>query len=145
MVDYLLGQWVGEGRGEPGEGSGGFSFEASLDGNLVTRRSHADYPAANGRPPVHHEDLMVLFPEGGQVRADYFDNEGHVIHYTAAFAPESATLTFISPIAEGQPRYRLTYRPLAINRVEVLFDVAPPGKPAAFVTYTKGICRKKEK
>jgi hypothetical protein len=142
MVDFLLGQWIGEGSGEPGQGSGTFSFEASLDGNLVTRRSHAEYPAAQGRPAVNHVDVMVMYPEGGQVRADYFDNEGHVIHYTVAFTHQSATLTFISGIVEGQPRYRLVYRPLATDRVETTFEIAPPGKADAFATYVKGTSKR---
>lgn len=142
VTDFLLGEWVGEGSGDPGQGSGGFAFEASLDGNIVTRRSHADYPATKDRPAVHHQDFMVMYPEGGQLRAGYFDNEGHVIHYTVAFAHESATLTFLSAIVENQPRYRLVYRPLGKDRVETVFEIAPPGKADAFQVYVKGISRR---
>jgi hypothetical protein len=139
MFDFLLGSWTGEGSGEPGQGSGGFVFEASLDGNLISRRSHAEYPASKDRPAVNHQDFMAVYPEGGQVRADYFDNEGHVIHYTVSFAHESATVTFLSPVVEGQPRYRLVYRPLSKDRVEVAFEIAPPDKANAFTTYVKGV------
>jgi hypothetical protein len=142
VFDFVLGSWEGEGSGQPGQGTGGFVFEMSLDGNLVLRRSHAEYPAAEGRPAVSHQDVMTVYPEGGQLRADYFDNEGHVIHYAVAFVHESATLTFVSAIAEGQPRYRLTYRPLAADRVEVSFDIAPPDKPTTFTTYVKGVSRR---
>jgi hypothetical protein len=142
MFDYVLGSWEGEGGGTPGQGTGGFVFEVSLDGNLVSRRSHAEYPAAKDRPAVSHQDFMTVYAEGGQVRADYFDNEGHVIHYTVAFAQESATLTFLSPIVEGQTRYRLTYRPLSKDRVEVSFDIAPPGNAGSFTTYVKGVSRR---
>ena len=51
MFDYLLGSWEGEGSGEPGQGTGGFVFELSLDGNLISRRSHAEYPRARIAPP----------------------------------------------------------------------------------------------
>ncbi len=142
MFDFLLGSWEGEGSGAPGQGTGGFVFEASLDGNLVSRRSHAEYPASKDRPAVNHQDFMAVYAEGGQVRADYVDNEGHVIHYTVSFAQESATVTFLSPIAEGQPRYRLIYHPLAKDRVEVAFDIAPPGKADAFANYVKGVSRR---
>jgi len=142
MFDYLAGSWEGEGSGEPGQGTGGFVFEPSLDGNLISRRSHAEYPATKDRPAVNHQDFMAIYPERGQVRADYFDNEGHVIHYTVSFAPESATVTFISPIVEGQPRYRLIYRPLGKDRVEVAFEIAPPDKASAFATYVKGVSRR---
>jgi hypothetical protein len=142
VVDFLLGEWTGEGTGDPGQAGGGFTFESSLDGNIVTRRSRADYPAAGGRPAVHHEDFTVMFAERGQVRANYFDNEGHVIHYAVAFAHESATVVFLSDLVEGQPRYRLTYRPLGKDHVETLFEIAPPDKPTGFQTYVKGICRR---
>ncbi len=143
MTDYLLGEWVGEASGEPGQGAGSATFEASLDGNVVIRRSRTDFPATGSNPAIHHVDLLVIYAEGGLVKADYFDNEGHVIHYEVAFAQESATLTFTSPIVEGQPRQRLTYRPLGKDRVEVSFDLAPPGQPTAFKTHVKGVSRRK--
>lgn len=143
MTAFLIGDWVGEASGEPGQGSGGFTFEASLDGNIVVRRSRTEFPASGGRAALRHDDLLVIYPEGGQVRADYFDNEGHVLHYTVSFAHESATLSFISPIVEGQPRQRLVYRPLAEDRVETSFEIAPPGAPTAFKTHVKGICRRR--
>jgi hypothetical protein len=144
VFDFLLGSWEGEGSGEPGQGTGSFVFEASLDGNLISRRSHSEYPASKDRPAVSHQDFMAVYAEGGQVRADYFDNEGHVIHYTASYAHESATVTFLSPIIEGRPRYRLTYRPLSKDRVEVAFEIAPPDKATAFTMYVKGISRRLE-
>ena len=91
---------------------------------------------------MNHQDFMVVYAEHGQIRADYFDNEAHVIHYTVSFAQESATVTFTSPIVEGQPRYRLVYRPLGKDRVEVAFETAPPDKPSAFATYVKGVSRR---
>lgn len=142
MFDYLLGSWEGEGAGEPGKGTGGFVFEASLDGNLVSRRSHAEYPPLNGRPAVNHQDFMVVFPERNEIHADYFDNEAHVIHYAVSFSADSGTVTFISPIVEGQPRYRLVYRPLSKDRVEVAFEMAPPDKPTTFGSYVKGVSRR---
>ncbi len=142
MFDFLLGQWEGEASGSPGQGAGTFTFETALDGNIVTRRSRTEFPASPDRAAFRHDDLVVIYAEGGQVRAEYADNEGHVIHYGVAFSHESATVTFLSPIAEGQPRYRLTYRPLGKDRVEVAFEMAPPGKPDAFTTYLKGTSRR---
>lgn len=142
MVDFLLGDWVAEGSGGGGAAPARFSFETSLDGHLVTRRSRADYPATQDAPARHQEDVLVMYAEGGQVRADYFDNEGRVVHYTVAFAHESATLTFDSGIKEGRPRHRLVYRPLGKDRVEAVLEVAPADRPTAFVLVGKGISRR---
>jgi hypothetical protein len=142
VTDFLLGNWEGEGSGQPGASTGRFTFEVALDGHAVLRRSRADYPARGDAKAFSHQDLMVIYPESGQIRADAFDNEGHAIHYAVAFDHFTDTLTFVSPIVEGQPRYRLVYRPLAIDRVLVTFEIAPPGKPAEFVGYVKGASRK---
>ena len=49
-VRFLAGDWVGEGSGDPGKGSGEFSFRFELDGKALVRRSFAAYPAQGGRP-----------------------------------------------------------------------------------------------
>ncbi len=40
---------------------------------------------------------------------DSFDNEGHVIRYTAEFSADQKTLVFLSDRLPSAPRYRLTY------------------------------------
>src|SRR5205823_11916691 len=47
---FLLGEWIGEGKGGPGQGKGAFSFTTELQGKVLVRRNRADYPAAGGRP-----------------------------------------------------------------------------------------------
>src|SRR5512144_2320075 len=80
----LLGDWTGEGGGEPGAGGGTASFRFDLEKHVIIRRGTSDYPAAGGRPATHHEDLTLIYPDDGSgAAAIYFDNEGHVIRYTA--------------------------------------------------------------
>ena len=43
--NYLYGSWKGTGIGTPGQGDGTFSFEFKLDGNILERKSHSEYPA----------------------------------------------------------------------------------------------------
>ena len=43
----LGGTWTGEGSGEPGVGSGGFSFRLDLQGKIMIRRNTATYPPAD--------------------------------------------------------------------------------------------------
>ncbi len=85
---FLLGKWVAEGGGQPGQASGGgFSFDFDLQERVLVRRNYSEYPATASKPPSRHDDLMVIYqePEKG-TRAEYFDNEGHVIHYSVSFS-----------------------------------------------------------
>ena len=141
---FLIGAWVNEGK--PGEASGGFTLEPDLGGKVLVRRNRAEVPAAPGRPAGTHEDLMVIFREPGaqQVRASYFDNEGHVIRYAVAPRPGKAGLSFVSDPAPSGPRFRLTYTPGGDDTVAVKFEVAPPGQPDGFRTYLEGSARRKK-
>jgi len=93
---FLLGEWTGEGSGQPGDSSAGaFTLAPDLDGTVLVRHSFADYPAAGGRPAVHHTDLMVIYRDGAgkPIRATYWDNEGHVIPYSVQTSAGSAVFT----------------------------------------------------
>lgn len=138
-VRFLAGDWAGESDGKPGSPSGAASFRFELEGKALVRRSHADYPAANGRPATHHEDLMTVFTEGGHLKALYVDNEGHVIRYLAAAVPQG--VAFTSEPAPG-PRFRLTYFRGTAGTVTVRFEIAPPSAPDAFKTYVEGVTRR---
>jgi hypothetical protein len=87
----FLGTWEGAGGGGPGQGSGGFTFTPELQGAVLVRHSYAQYPATKDKPAYRHDDLMVIYPvpSGKKTRADYWDNEGHVIHYVVEFRPQA--------------------------------------------------------
>ena len=38
LFEYLLGDWVGEGGGQPGQGTGEFSFHPDLQNRILVRR-----------------------------------------------------------------------------------------------------------
>ena len=137
---FLLGTWVGEGDGQPGRTAGEASFSLELGGHALVRRSWADTPAAPGRAASRHEDRITVYPEGGRLRALYVDNEGHVIHYNVMATAEDAV--FLGDAGPG-PRFRLTYRRTGAETVSLTFDIAPPGKPEAFVTYLRADMRRK--
>ena len=142
-LSFLLGEWVGKGGGESGQGSGGFSFELELERNVLVRKNRADYAATQDRPAYHHEDLMIVYKEPGEdrLRAIYFDNEGHVIHY--AVEPSGDGVRFLSDALPSSPRYRLSYRKLSSDTVALKFEIAPPGKPEAFSTYIEATAQRK--
>ena len=47
---YLVGEWVGEGGGQPGQGGGSFSINFELQERIMVRRNKAEFPASQGRP-----------------------------------------------------------------------------------------------
>jgi len=136
---FLVGNWVGEGGGSPGEGSGSFSLRFSLDERILVRESHTEYPAVGGKPRVVHEDLMACYPDpvGGRILAIYFDNEGHVIRYTEE-PGGPGRVVLVSEVNASSPRFRLTYTRLGPDTVAIAFEIAPSGHPDGFVPYVTG-------
>src|SRR6266849_4941025 len=95
---FLIGEWVGEGGGGPGQGTGVFSFQPDLDGKILVRKNHSEYPATKDRPAFSHDDLMIVYPEtaGAPLRAVYFDTEGHVIQYAIGGSADGSSVRFLS-------------------------------------------------
>lgn len=133
---FLIGTWVGEGNGQPGQGSGSFTFAFELDKNILVRKNHTEFPASNGRPAFAHDDLMIMYNGGNGIplKAIYFDNENHVIHYTVAFSEKSIILTS-EKMGDG-PVFRLTYIPLDNHSINVKFEISNDG--LNFSTYLEG-------
>ena len=143
---FLLGEWEGKGGGDPGQGTGGFTFSLDLQKRILVRRNHSEYPATNKQPAFSHEDLMVVYQEADKpARAVYFDNEGHVIHYNVEFSPDQNSLVFLSGAIPSAPQFRLTYSKAPRNSLEIKFEIAPPGAPGKFSTYLQAVVQKKER
>jgi len=136
-VEYLVGDWIGEGGGGPGQGSGSFSFKPDLQGKILVRRNRAEYPAAKDRAAFVHDDLMIVHREtpDGPLRAIYFDSEGHTIRYEIQAAADGGAVVFVSAAEPAAPRYRMTYTRVGQGRLKIKFEIAPPGKPEQFATY----------
>jgi len=141
----LVGEWQAAGKGSPGEGEGSFCFAFDLQNKVLVRKSHTDYPSAEVRPAFSHDDLMVVYADEAAhtFRADYFDNEGHVIRYTASFTPDGRTLTFVSDPAPSQPSFRLTYVKNPDDTLGIKFEIAPPSTPDKFKMYVEGSAHKR--
>jgi hypothetical protein len=143
--DALIGRWLGQGGTASADGTGvagvtgAASFDYELDGRVLVRRNVADYPTAKGRPGLHHEDLMTIYPapDGLHAEAMYYDNEGHVIHYAATWASDGRSLVLLSFPEDGAPRYRLTWTFAAFDKLSLTFDIAPAGT-ADFSSYAGG-------
>jgi hypothetical protein len=135
----LIGEW--QALDDPAGATGGFTFSYRVQDRVIVRTNYADYPAANGKPPSRHDDLMVIYVDGDVVRADYFDNEGHVIRYVADARSEE--VVFISEARASEPRYRLSYRRGSGGLLNGRFEVAPPGRPEAFSPYLSWAARRR--
>ncbi len=122
----LLGKWTAEPDPKQPGVTGWTTFERGLGDRVIVRRNHASYPARDGKPASEHDDLTVVFVEEGKLRADYWDSEGHVIRYEVE-APAANRLVFVSESRGGGPRFRLTYVWPAAGRLELTFEIAPPG------------------
>jgi hypothetical protein len=140
---FLLGEWIGEGGGGAGLGEGGSKFYLDLQDRILVRTNFSGFPATKDRPAFSHNDLMIIYQESDTTRAIYFDNEGHVIHYSAEFSKDMITLTFTSEIKPSEPRFRLSYSKEPENKLKLKFEFAPPGKPDAFSTYIEAVMKRK--
>lgn len=90
-----MGEWVGEGSGQTGQGAGTFSFKPDLDQKILVRKSHSEFPASANKPEIIHADLMVVYPDysGSPNKAIYFDNEGHTINYSITYSDQLIVFT----------------------------------------------------
>ena len=143
-VAFLVGQWgtVGTATGAPGGGTGSATFAWGLQDQVMIRTSYAEYPATASAPASRHDDLMVIYAAAaGGLRADYYDNEGHDIHY-AVTTPAPGQASFVSDAVSGAPQFRLTYALGADGLLKGEFAIAPPDKPGTFSPYLTWESRK---
>jgi hypothetical protein len=141
QLQFLVGRWIGEGStADQGAGTGAFEFTPDLQGKVLLRKNFAEYPAAKGKPPYRHDDLMIIYHDGAvhDLRAIYFDSEEHLIHYT--IKPFVNGAVFLSEGPQDEPHFRLTYTSAAPDRVKLKFEIAPPRKD--FATYIEASARR---
>jgi len=137
---WLIGEWKGEGTGEPGKGSGAFSFKPDFSDKILVRKAHSEYPATTNKPAFVHDDLLIVYLDfsGNPSRAIYFDNEGHTINYSISYADKSIVL--LSDKIPNVPLFRLTYTLLDDETINTKFETSQDGEK--FVTYIEGKSKK---
>lgn len=123
--NFLIGEWVGEGNGQPGQGEGKFSLRTDLDGNILVRKNSTAYPETTTSKAFVHEDLLVVYPgnESSTQEAIYF-------------ADNSVVLT--SDLVANMPRFRLSYVMIDSRTVKIDFEMASSQKPEEFKMYLSG-------
>jgi len=137
---WLIGDWIGEGNGKTGQGTGQFSIKKDLDGKVLIRKNHAVYPATKTKSRIVHDDLMIIYrdTDDNLPKAAYFDNEGHTIRYLVTYADSSVVLT--SEKLKNYPVFRVSYFLLDKENINVKFEMSQDGDK--FTTYTEGKCKK---
>lgn len=138
---WLIGEWKGEGTGQPGQGGGTFSFSYDLDKNIIVRKSHSEYAAKNKESKILHDDLMIIYldAEKNPSKAIYFDNEAHSINYGISYKDKTIVLT--SEKMQGYPVFRLTYTLIDKDLVNTKFEMSQDG--INFMTYIEGKSRRR--
>jgi hypothetical protein len=142
-IGFLVGDWTsGAGKvAETGDTDrGGSKITVEADGAALLRQDHTETFDAKGKPTGAFHQIMLIYPEGGTLHADYSDGEGHVIHYVSAAVTPGRAVVFSGAAQPGQPSFRLTYELKAPGELAVDFGMVLPG--GAFRPIAAGTLKK---
>jgi hypothetical protein len=127
---FLEGTWEAKAQGNGGAAAAGaYTFRRELGGHIMARHSTTD---AGCKGPdtfdCDHGDLLYIYADmpGQPLKAIYFDNEGHVIHYDVS-TPTPTTVMFLSDPATPGPQFRLVYEKKE-SRMFGKFQMHMPGQ-----------------
>ncbi len=130
-LTFLEGTWEAKTPATPSgpAASGTYSFRKELSGHILARHGGNDTCKGPADFDCDHHDLLYVFQDapGQPLKAIYFDNEGHVIHYDVS-APTQTTAVFLSSASAPGPQFRLVYE-LKDNAMAGKFQMRMPGQP----------------
>ena len=111
-LGFLEGTWDAKTHGEASgvNAAGTYSFRKELGGHILARHSSAAGCKGPADYDCEHADLLYVYQDmpGQALKAIYFDNEGHVIHYSVS-TPTPTSAVFISDPSAPGPQFRLVY------------------------------------
>jgi hypothetical protein len=139
---FLEGTWEAATQGGAAKAvaSGTYTFRKELGGHVLARHTSAAGCKGPADFNCDHGDLLYIYPEGeGPLKAIYFDNEGHVIHYSVT-TPTPTSAVFVSDGSTPGPRFRLVYE-LKNGIMSGKFQTQMPGK-AEWTSYLEWSGRK---
>lgn len=111
-LTFLEGTW--EAKSQTGSAgattSGTYTFKRELGDHILARSSNSSACKGPETFDCKHQDLLYVFDDGpGEaLKAIYFDNEGHVIHYNVS-TPTPTSAIFLSEASRPGPQFRLVY------------------------------------
>ena len=111
---FLEGTWDAhtQGGSANAHGSGTYTFKSELKHHVLVRRSSDSTDCSGPKGfDCEHSDVLYVYQEAKDqpLKAIYFDNEGHVIHYEVTTS-DSTTVVFISNPSQPGPQFRLLYQ-----------------------------------
>ena len=106
-------------------------FRSELNGHIVARHSIGDSSKCTGPADFNceHSDMLYIYADAPSqpLHAIYFDNEGHVIHYSVT-APTPTSAEFLSDPQQPGTQFRLFYE-LKGTIMSGKFQMRMPGQP----------------
>ena len=127
---FLQGTWDARTPGDANvTAMGTYTFRTELGNHILARHSTT---AAGCKGPAtfdcDHGDLLYVYRDAPTqaLKAIYFDNEGHVIHYDVS-SPAANSVMFLSDSSQPGPQFRLLYD-LKANVMYGKFQVHMPGQ-----------------
>ena len=128
-LGFLVGAWTGDtGRAENGQTARGtFTIEPAAGGRALLRRDHTEVLGSKSQVAQAIEQIMLVYPDGEHLHADYFDGV-HAIHYLDAVITPGERVRFETAETPGASAFRLTYSRLPADRVSILFEMRTPGE-----------------
>jgi|ERR1700728_1589221 hypothetical protein len=127
---FLEGTWDARTKGEASgvNATGTYNFRKELGGHILARHSSAAGCKGPNDFDCEHGDLLYVYQDmpGQTLKAIYFDNEGHVIHYSVS-TPTPGSAVFTSDPSVPGPQFRLAYE-LKGAIMSGKFQMQMPGK-----------------
>jgi len=113
-LSFLQGTWSATTTTTGSSGGnvvGTYTFRPELENHIFARHT-TSIEGCKGPATFDcdHGDLLYIYQDapGGSLKAIYFDNEGHVIHYDVS-TPDATTALFLSDASQPGPQFRLLY------------------------------------
>ncbi len=125
-LHFLDGTWEAKAGGGGASLLGTYTFAPELQGHVYARHGKVANCSGPKSFDCEHTDLLYVYPEGAGLKAIYFDNEGHTIHYDVT-TPTASSAVFLSEAGTPGPRFRLTYE-LKDGVMTGKFQMQPPGQ-----------------
>jgi hypothetical protein len=129
-LSFLEGTWDGATKAQASgvHANGTYIFRKEMGGHVLARHTSAAGCKGPADFNCEHSDLLYIYQDTRDqpLKAIYFDNEGHVIHYGVS-TPAPGSAIFISDPAVPGPQYRLVYE-LAGAVMSGKFQMRMPGK-----------------